>query len=89
MKFKGMIGSMFSGSSGGVTASHNRGGYYLRQRVVPSDPASTLQLKVRSAMTRTSVRASTGVASTKIRLVVYIAQTKSGRRNHVMPGARR
>ena len=32
--------------------------------------------------------ASTGVPSTKIRLVAYIDQRNSGMRNHVMPGAR-
>src|SRR6202023_3104266 len=38
--------------------------------------------------TSESVMASTGVASTKIRLVAYIDHRKSGIRNHVMPGAR-
>ena len=32
--------------------------------------------------------AMTGVPRTKIRLVAYMAQMKSGSRNHVMPGAR-
>ena len=32
--------------------------------------------------------ASTGVPSTMIRLVAYSAQTNSGRRNQVIPGAR-
>ena len=32
--------------------------------------------------------ASTGVPSTMIRLVAYIAHMNSGKRNHVMPGAR-
>lgn len=56
MKFKGTIGDQFSGSLAGITASHNRGGYYLRQRVVPTDPASPLQTaqrnRVRSLVTR-------------------------------------
>ena len=43
----------------------------------------------RSAITSTRVIASTGVASTITRLVAYIAQTKSGRRSHLMPGARK
>ena len=43
---------------------------------------------MRSTPISSSVIASTGVASTRIRLVAYIAQTKSGRRNQVMPGAR-
>ena len=38
-------------------------------------------------MSRSDI-ASTGVASTITRLVAYIAQTNSGSRNQVMPGAR-
>ena len=30
-----------SGSFGGLTASHNRGGQYLRQRSTPTNPNST------------------------------------------------
>ena len=40
-----------SGSIGGVTASHNRGGMYLRAKTIPTDPNSTFQAVVRSAMT--------------------------------------
>lgn len=39
-----------SGSLGGFTASHNKGGAYFRQRVIPTDPNSTRQQIVRAAM---------------------------------------
>lgn len=42
----GLIGSV-SGSQGGLTASHNRGGAYLRTRVIPTDPLTTRQATVR------------------------------------------
>lgn len=44
-----------SGSYAGLTASHNRYGYYLRARVVPTNPSSSRQQDVRSvfrALTR-------------------------------------
>ena len=42
----------------------------------------------RSAATSASVIATTGVPRIITMLVAYCAHTKSGRRNHVMPGAR-
>lgn len=39
-----------SGSLGGMTASRNRGGQYLRQRTVPTNPNSTRQAAVRASM---------------------------------------
>lgn len=39
-----------SGSMGGATASHNRGGQYFRQRVVPTNPNTTRQQAVRAYM---------------------------------------
>ena len=44
--------------------------------------------KMRSMPISIRVIASTGVAKTSIRLVAYIAQMNSGRRNQVIPGAR-
>ena len=41
-----------------------------------------------AAISSSSAMASTGVASTMTRLTAYIDQTKSGRRNQCMPGAR-
>ena len=43
MKFKSALATQVSGSIGGFTASHNRGGMYLRSRAIPTDPASGLQ----------------------------------------------
>lgn len=48
MKFIGAMTGTMSGSLGGVTASHNRGGQYLRQRVVPTNPATARQNQVRA-----------------------------------------
>jgi len=48
MKFKGTLGTQFSGSLAGVTASHNSGGAYLRQRAVPVQPNSTAQQLVKT-----------------------------------------
>lgn len=39
-----------SGSMGGCTASHNRGGMYFRNRVVPTDPNTPRQASIRSYM---------------------------------------
>lgn len=48
MLFKGTIGTQYSGSLAGVTASHNRGGAYLRQRAIPTNPNSIPQQAARS-----------------------------------------
>ncbi|MGD9153867.1 MAG: hypothetical protein PVG30_09545 [Gammaproteobacteria bacterium] len=48
MKFKSPVYSQASGSIAGITYSHNRGGMYTRQRVVPTNPASEYQSAVRS-----------------------------------------
>lgn len=37
-----------SGSVGGVTFSHNRGGPYMRTRAIPTDPGTTYQQEVRA-----------------------------------------
>lgn len=48
MKVVGALLGTMSGSMGGLTASRNRGGQYFRQRVVPTNPASTRQNAVRA-----------------------------------------
>lgn len=50
MLFKGVLITSLSGSVDGITASHNRGGAYLRSRVVPVDPLTIQQNYCRSAM---------------------------------------
>jgi len=43
-----------SGSSGGTTFSHNRGGSYARRRVIPVNPNTPAQASVRTAFTNFS-----------------------------------
>lgn len=50
MKTVGALLGTMSGSMGGLVASHNRGGQYFRQRVVPTNPNSSGQNAVRSYM---------------------------------------
>jgi hypothetical protein len=49
MKYFGLLIGGLSGSIGGVTGSHNKGGVYLRQRAVPTNPNSVRQQATRSA----------------------------------------
>lgn len=46
----GAIVGKISGSLGGMTAAHGRGGYYLRNRVKPVNPNTPRQQNVRSAL---------------------------------------
>lgn len=48
MKFSGSFASGASGSMGGITASRNRGGQYIRRRAVPVNPNTARQATVRS-----------------------------------------
>lgn len=50
MKYNSALISAGSGSTGGLTASTNRGGSYFRKRVVPVNPNTTSQQAVRSAL---------------------------------------
>jgi hypothetical protein len=50
MKFRGEFLGQPSGSLGGVTFSHNKGGYYTRTRAVPTNPNTALQSAVRAAL---------------------------------------
>lgn len=47
MKFKSALVTQASGSIGGMTASHNRGGMYFRARSIPTNPNSAFQQAVR------------------------------------------
>lgn len=51
MKFKSSVYTQVSGSLGGITYSHNRGGLYARARSIPTNPSSTAQQLVRAAFT--------------------------------------
>lgn len=50
MKYKGTIISEASGRLGGIVFSHNRGGPYIRAGAIPTNPSTTQQQVVRSAM---------------------------------------
>lgn len=52
MLYKGMMGSEYSGKMGGVVAAHNKGGYYFRQAVIPTNPGTTRQNAIRNYMTQ-------------------------------------
>ncbi len=56
MKFKSQILTEASGSVGGLTFSHNRGGLYTRARSIPTDPATALQAAIRASMAALSAR---------------------------------
>ena len=48
MKYKpSALAGEFSGSAGSITASHNRGGPYLRTRTIPTNPRTAAQTAVR------------------------------------------
>lgn len=47
MKFKSAMVTQASGSIGGMTFSHNRGGLYIRARSIPTDPATVQQVAIR------------------------------------------
>lgn len=52
MKFKSVIFAQASGSIGGMTFSHNKGGKYTRERVIPVNPATPFQEVIRNATTQ-------------------------------------
>ncbi len=47
----GAFVGQLSGSMGSTTASHNKGGSYLRNRTIPVNPSTAAQTSVRSAFT--------------------------------------
>lgn len=48
MKFKGTLIGEASGSLASMVFSHNRGGQYIRQRTIPTNPNSAYQQAIRS-----------------------------------------
>lgn len=52
MRFKSAILAQASGSVGGATYSHNAGGMYIRNRSIPTDPASAAQVVIRSLVSQ-------------------------------------
>lgn len=51
MLIKSALVTQVSGSIGGMTGSHNRGGMYFRARSIPVNPNSAQQQAIRNAMT--------------------------------------
>lgn len=54
MKFKSQVITQGSGSIGGTTYSHNRGGMYMRARAIPTNPNSLAQQGVRNSFSTLS-----------------------------------
>lgn len=54
MKIKSSLMTEASGSIGGITASHNRGGLYLRARVIPVNPNTPQQQAIRGFVAQLS-----------------------------------
>jgi len=63
MKIKSALATSISGSIGGLTGSHNRGGLYLRARRVPTNPNTYSQAIVRGILGAISSRWGTLAAS--------------------------
>ena len=59
-----------------------------QKRIAPKRRIEDATRNTRSMASSVTVIASTGVASTRITLVEYCAQTNRGNRNQVIPGAR-
>lgn len=59
MKVLPTMGSSYSGSLRGITASHNKGGLYFRGRTIPTNPGTGLQVAVRNAFGSLAQRWST------------------------------
>jgi len=56
MKFKSLVFAQTSGSTGGLTYSHNKGGLYTRARTIPTDPATPRQVQMRNFIASLVVR---------------------------------
>lgn len=56
MLIKSALVTQISGSIGGMTGSHNRGGLYFRARTIPVNPNTPQQARVRAAMAALVVR---------------------------------
>jgi hypothetical protein len=50
VKFKSALVTQGSGSVGGLTLSHNKGGMYFRSRALPTNPGTVYQTAVRAIM---------------------------------------
>lgn len=74
MLIKSGLMTQASGSLGGLTASHNKGGLYLRARTVPTNPNTTFQQEIRGFMsTLTSLWGNTLTALQREAWATYAA----------------
>lgn len=69
------LGGQLSGSVGGVTASHNRYGQYLRNRTRPVNPNSTAQQRSRNAFKRATEAWKTLTNDQRAAWEAYASQT--------------
>lgn len=56
MKIKSALVTQVSGSVGGLTGSHNKGGMYFRARTIPTNPQSSFQVAVRNWVSQLTSR---------------------------------
>lgn len=56
MKFKSALVTQISGSIGGMTGSHNKGGMYFRARTIPVNPNTPQQARVKAHMAAAASR---------------------------------
>lgn len=54
MKFKSALVTQVSGSIGGMTGAHNKGGMYFRARAIPTNPGSDQQSLIRGLVSQLS-----------------------------------
>lgn len=64
MKFSSLVYAQASGSIGGITYSHNRGGMYTRTRTTPVNPNTARQLEARANLAQASSAWSTLLTDT-------------------------
>lgn len=75
MKFIPTLGGEFSGAAGGIVASRNKGGAYLRRRAVPTNPNTQLQQARRSALATAAINWSNLTAEQRSAWAAYAAGT--------------
>ena len=69
------MGGQLSGSVGGVVAAHNKGGQYLRNRSIPTNPNSAAQIAVRGAFSDGAIAWSGLTAAQRSAWEAYAVET--------------
>lgn len=75
MLFKSAIFTQASGSIGGATFSHNKGGMYVRSRAIPTDPNTQYQAAVRAILAQVSTGWRELASAVRAGWADYAAQT--------------